>query len=260
MKIREVGDYLDGISPFIEKERTCDGWIVGDPDRELTAMAVAWMGTVEVIKEAGEAKANLLVVHEPLFYPDNTPDKAIPSSSKPVNVVRKKLLDEYGIVAYRCHDAWDTYPDIGVVDGWAQALGLGERVGGDTGAPVYEIPKVRLGDLAREVNKTMELDGVRVVGDLNRVVSRIGLGIGAWGGLGTMERLLLAGADVMIVGETVDWRTIRSAVDSGLAMIETSHAASEKYGIRNLARRLKAVFAPAPVHYIEVGSPWVMVS
>lgn len=259
MRIREVGDYLTEISPFIEKEHTCDGWKYGDPDRELTAIAVAWMGTLEVIEKAGNAKVNLLVVHEPLFYPDKTPDKAIPSTSKPVNVGRRKLLDEYGIVVYRCHDGWDTYPEFGVVDSWAQALGLGNRVGGDTGAPVYEIPKVQLGDLAGEVNKTMELDGVRVVGELDRVVAKAGLGIGAWGGLGIMERLLLAGADVMIVGETVDWRTMRAAVDSGLAIIETSHAPSEKYGVKNLARRLESVFGPAPVHYIEVGSPWVMV-
>lgn len=259
MRIREVGDYLTAISPFIEKERTCDGWLFGDPDRELAAMAVAWMGTIAVIEEAGGEKVNLLVVHEPLFYGDKTPDKAIPSTSKPVNLGRRKLLEEYGIVVYRCHDGWDTYPEIGVVDSWAAALGLGERVGGDTGAPVYEVPKIKLGDLAKKVNGIMELDGVRVIGGPDRVVSKVGLGIGAWGGLGIMERLMLGGADVMIVGETIDWKTIRSAVDSGLAMIETSHAPSEKYGVNNLARRLKSVFAPVPVHYIEVGSPWVMV-
>ena len=136
MRIREVGDYLTAISPFIEKERTCDGWLFGDPDRELAAMAVAWMGTIAVIEEAGGEKVNLLVVHEPLFYGDKTPDKAIPSTSKPVNLGRRKLLEEYGIVVYRCHDGWDTYPEIGVVDSWAAALGLG--AGGNLGLGVLE--------------------------------------------------------------------------------------------------------------------------
>jgi len=259
VKIGEVGQYLTQISPFIEKERTCDGWKFGDPDLELRGIGVTWMGTASAIKEAGEKRVNLLVVHEPLFYENQPGWTTIPSASKPVNIARRTALEEYGIAVYRCHDGWDTYPEMGIVDSWAAALGLGDRVAGTAGAPVYKIREAKLGELAKKINEIMGLDGVRVVGDLGRVVSMVGLGIGAWGSIGILERLLLAGAEVMIVGETTDWSTIRAAVDSGMAIIETSHATSENFGVWNLAERLKAVFSPVPVHYCEVGCPWTLV-
>jgi putative NIF3 family GTP cyclohydrolase 1 type 2 len=117
-----------------------------------------------------------------------------------------------------------------------------------------------LEQLARQVKERMQLDVVRVAGDLSRKVTRVGT---ACGGLGQLfnypEELAAMGAEVVVMGEVIDY-TIRHALELGLALIETSHVGSENYGLKNLADLLQRQFPDLRVIFFDSGTPWLWYS
>jgi putative NIF3 family GTP cyclohydrolase 1 type 2 len=96
------------------KGRTCDGLKWGKLDKPVARVAVAWMATLNVIRQAVSQGCDLIIHHEPLFYDhwDRDPRKksALPAKRK------KDLLKRNGITVYRVHDAWDFFPEYGVLD------------------------------------------------------------------------------------------------------------------------------------------------
>jgi len=102
------------------------------------------------------------------------------------------------------------------------------------------------------------MEHVRVAGDLDKVVSRVGL---PWGGLGLslntafMQSVIAHEPDVFIAGETDDYG-MRFAIDAGVPMIETSHATSEIPGMRHFAEDLADRYPGLGVVAFENPAPW----
>ena len=78
MKIQEIIDKIYAFHPSLgeREETTIDGLKIGNPDQECTGIATGIFASVEVIEEAHAAGANLLVVHEPVFYDHFDKDEA----------------------------------------------------------------------------------------------------------------------------------------------------------------------------------------
>jgi putative NIF3 family GTP cyclohydrolase 1 type 2 len=70
-----------------------------------------------------------------------------------------------------------------------------------------------------------------------------------------VDEAILAGADAIICGETLDY-AFRAAVDADVALIETAHVNSENPGVREYARLLAAKLTDTPVRFIDAGIPW----
>ena len=103
---------------------------------------------------------------------------------------------------------------------------------------------------------------LRLTGDPEQVVTRVGTMVG-----GLMQdrhikswETYLVDHDVQVIigGETNDFAQ-RFAVDSGIALIETCHSASEEPGLRNLADDLKSRFDGVEVVFHKEVVPWVTV-
>ena len=50
------------------QQRTVDTFKAGDPDKPVTAVAVTFMATYDVLKQATQQGCNFIITHEPTFY------------------------------------------------------------------------------------------------------------------------------------------------------------------------------------------------
>jgi len=88
---------------------------------------------------------------------------------------------------------------------------------------------------AGHVKERLGVPAVRVTGDLDREVRRVGLMAGAGAYVAEVAR---AGADVFFAGE-FKYDRLFSAVEHGLATVEAGHYATEAPGMRALAGRVE---------------------
>ena len=77
-------------------ERTNDTFKAGDPDTEVTGIAVTFMATYDVLKRASRAGCNFIITHEPTYY-HGADDKSrlVPDAVIKANYAKaKELADE----------------------------------------------------------------------------------------------------------------------------------------------------------------------
>lgn len=58
----------------VKREKTCDIFISGDPEKEVTRVAVCFKATAELIARAIDDGIELLITHEPVFCRENPDD------------------------------------------------------------------------------------------------------------------------------------------------------------------------------------------
>lgn len=241
-------------------EHTTDTFKAGDPDREVTTIAVAWKATWDALRQAHDFGAQLFVSHESICVRavngDPSPEVtfALPSE-KP----KFDWLEESGLVVYRCHDFWDRYPQEGVRWSWQQGLNLGGRVVADH-YPwlITEISPRPLKDLTSHVLekiKPLGQTGVQVFGDPNRMVSRVGTGTGVVSDLLPMMEL---GADVGIFTDDyfLHVRMGAHVNELGFPGIGVNHGVAEAWGIEALAGYLRRTFPEVDVIHIPQLCPY----
>ena len=91
MIAKELINALNEGSPTPEK--TCDTIKYGDEQKELKRVAVCMIGTADVIRAAHEWGADMLIVHEPIYY-----DHMDRVSDDPVTQAKLSLVTENDMV------------------------------------------------------------------------------------------------------------------------------------------------------------------
>ena len=260
MTAREIEAVVNDICPFesaIPGDAT--GLVFGDPATEVTGIATTWTPTVDVLKRAARERLNFILTHEVPFFPsaESAWYDTLPEEQRRPNVARRELLEAHNMVVCRCHSCWDRARHEGVADQAARRLGFENEVWVGRFQRVYEIEPTSLEDLCFQAKRAFGVDLVRVVGRLDQIISKVGV---AYGGLGQswncLEELFEHDADCVILGEMIDY-TARFAVDSGRALIETSHFASENPGMVNFARLLQQRLPELSVQFLDCGAPWI---
>lgn len=103
--MQELYDWTD--SNAANYEVTCDTLKAGDPEQELTRVATAMFATPDVIRQAENWGANLLIVHEPTFYDhwDNYETMAQTTGFKrEILDMKQKFIADHGMTIFRYHD------------------------------------------------------------------------------------------------------------------------------------------------------------
>lgn len=120
--------------------------------------------------------------------------------------------------------AYDLYP----LENVGESLGLG-RIG--------NISKMTLRDFAQHVKKSLDVKTVRVVGDLDAMVSKVAV-LGGDGNKYYMSAKL-KGADVYVTGD-IYYHTAHDAMMAGLNMVDPGHNVEKvmKKGVANLMSKL----------------------
>ena len=196
------------------------GLLVGRPRNEVRKALVSLDITDEVIAEAVQWKADLIVSHHPVIFHGQ---KSV-TDRDPVG--RRVLeLAEKGIAAICMHTNLDC-AEGGVNDVLAQALGIripehftGEGVGrcGWLAAPMA------LPEFVRFVSKTLDCNGVRYAG-AGKPVHRVAVGGGACGEF--EDAAIRAGCDTFVTSD-LSYHQFVDAKAKGINLIDAGHFPTE---------------------------------
>ena len=280
MKISEVIINLIKAHPPIDEKNTIDVVKYGDPNQECTGIVVTTYASIRVIRTAIEQGANLIVVHEPLFYRDADDIGWLEDNS--VFQEKRNLLDEGGIVVWRDHDhihggppaANPKHTDM-IYYGIMKTLGWEPYLIGNPKKPLlYDLPETTVGELARWLVEKLHLNGARIIGNSAARVKRVYLCEHISGDnfaghdhdSDTITQAEKGGYDVLIPLEIIDWTLseyIRDAMELGRAkaLIEVGHFNLEEAGMQYLAEWLPSVIGQEiPVVFVQSGDGFAYVS
>lgn len=133
-----------------------------------------------------------------------------------------------------------------------------KTVGGNQS--LITIEEQTLEELVGYLQDIFQSDGIRVVGDPNLNVSKVGLAVGAPGSARQIN-LLRDDIDVLIGGEVPEWETYQYVNDASLqkrkkAMILLGHINSEEAGMEYFAEWLNGLNPGVPVRFVANTIPF----
>ncbi len=261
----DIRNYLLENSPWVNPDRTVDTVKAGDPGRPVRKAGVCWFACADTIRQAHAAGCDLLICHEPVFWEHLAPESVW--RQREPGIEKQRLLDETGLVILRAHDSWDQWPEIGIRDSWAHALGLNKCIYASEETEthrfhaIYAIPEQPLREFAQILADRVKMlgeDSVQVMGDPERIVSRPALGVGC---IGPDREIVARGADVLIVcydGASY-WNVRERLFEQGAAIITVEHGTSEMPGMENMCRHLAEVFPQVEFQYFAAHpQPWTV--
>lgn len=215
------------------------GLLAGRSDREVRKVYVALDATDEVIENALNAGAEMLVTHHPLIF---SPMKKITDEDfigrRLVKIIREDLS------YYAMHTNYDV---LGMADLAGKILGLRDpevldetmKVNGETegiGRVGSLERKMTLEECSAFVKHKLKLDHVKVFGNMERDVTRIAVAPGS--GKSEISSALNKNADVLVTGDIGHHEGI-DAVERGLAVIDAGHYGTEYIFIEDMKAFLK---------------------
>lgn len=274
MKVKEILGHFKTIGTWVNWDKTVDQILFGDPKMQVNGIAVSWMPTFSNLSKAVDEGCNIFITHEALFAAkiDDTGNiidcpivkdlhaRWIAGKRKlekdDIWIKKMEWLEEKNLTVIRCHDFWDSYPDIGVHGAWAKWLGYTKPpIKVDNYYELHEIQETTLEELCKEILEKIRplgQDSIQVIGDLDKKISRITLGTGAASNYRDMHAF---GGEAIILTDdgTLLWESGQWAKDTGIPLIIVNHSLSEEPGMRSLAKYLKEIFPDIPVLQIPVG-------
>lgn len=231
-KVSDIYNYLCRMAPLqLQMDFDNSGLLVGRPEREVNKAILALDVSPDVIAEAIESKAQLIISHHPLIF----------SGIK--SVTDKKLLDlvENGIAVISMHTNLDIAPG-GVNDVLLSLLGakctdvLDEAGCGRVG---FLENQLDLNSFLVNCKKLLACNGVRYY-DAGRAVKNIAV-MGGSGG-DAIDAAFNKGCDTYVTAD-VKYHQFLKAAELGLNLIDADHFFTENPIIPVLCERLKAVFS-----------------
>jgi putative NIF3 family GTP cyclohydrolase 1 type 2 len=245
------------------KTDTVDTFKAGNPDAAVTGVVTTLFPTFRVLQAAAASGKNLIICHEPAFYDHYDQAADLLKDGDRVLADKKAFIEKNGLIVWRFHDHWHIRRPDGILQGMVRALGW-EKLQDPADPEMFSLPRVRLGDLCRELQSKLGTEEVRVVGNMDMILSRVSFLAGAPDSIEQMRSLGRADVDAAIIGETREWETLeyaRDAVDEGKAkaLIILGHVPSEEAGMEECARWLMTFVTEVPVEFIPSGLPYRVV-
>jgi putative NIF3 family GTP cyclohydrolase 1 type 2 len=243
------------------RKETVDTFKAGDPETRVTGIAVTMMATLDVLERASAKGLNFVITHEPTFYAHLDKPEGM-EESDPVWAEKRAFIEKHKMVVWRFHDHWHMRKPDGIESGMVHTLGW-ERFQRADNQYLFTMPETTVKRLAEEVAKKLDSPVVRVVGDPEMNVTKVGLSPGAAGFARESHALQRDDVEVLLVGETREWETVEYAADAMTegrkkALIVIGHIPSEQPGMEECARWLKGFVKDVPVEFVGAKQPfWV---
>jgi len=242
IETKELIRILDEIAPLSDQEEWDNSGIQIDMGRmEVNRILVCLEITREVVEEAISEDVDFIVTHHPLiFHGLRKIDKN--------DVTGSNLLDLIftGISVYSSHTCFDSTRG-GNNDDLATRLQLHRISRLAIPGQVYKAQSMatqgyldtpmRLADFAIYLDDVLEHPGgIKVSGDPDRVIKKVGLCTGAGGEFAYAAAA--AGCDVFISGD-VKHHEAQAAKEQGMCMIDAGHFGTEFIFTENMAKKLR---------------------
>ncbi|MDR3567872.1 MAG: Nif3-like dinuclear metal center hexameric protein [Syntrophobacteraceae bacterium] len=233
VRVKDILGWIDSWAPFrfAESWDNC-GLQVGNPQSSLTRVLVALDPSTPVLIEARDLGCECLVTHHPLLL---HPLRAIRTDSWPGSIVGRAVLSGISIIA--------AHTNLDVARNGTNAQ-LVELLGLNVTGPLEAEPSMcedsrywGMGlvglmpeettprSLAEALNAALGVASVRIAGDLEKKVRSVAVCAGSGGSL--LEKAVASGADLFVTGD-LKYHDARLAEESGIAVVDIGHFASEK--------------------------------
>lgn len=261
MTVQQVIDAILAYHPNIgEREATtCDTLKSGDPNTEVKGIVTAIAPTVDVIRKTIELGYNMIIVHEPTFYSHMDQTDWLEDKID-VYEEKKKLLDDHGIAIWRDHDHLHANHPDGIYTGFLRRTGWEKYLLVDPDKPNrFQIPETTVRELAKFLKEKLNLNAIRVIGNLDGKCSKVAIAGHLLPGQGKAAIELLDEYDVIIPGELIDWEVTCYARDAAQlgknkAIINTGHINREEPGMEYMSVWLKDLIDPSiPIQFVPAG-------
>jgi putative NIF3 family GTP cyclohydrolase 1 type 2 len=239
-----------------------DGLKDGDPATPVTGVAVTMMSTMDVLERAAGSGSNFVITHEPTFYSGNDSLVRLEQENDAVTAAKRAFIREHHMVVFRIHDHWHfplRVPDP-VITGVFRALDWSQYQH-DKSQPLLRLAPTTVKALALDISRRLDIRAMRVVGDPDMPVTKVGFlpGCPPW----DMQRAYLQRDDVevLVIGEAREWETIEYAADMETqgrrkALIVLGHVPSEQAGSGELVRWLRPRVPEVPVQEVTTAEPF----
>ncbi len=238
---------------------TVDTFKAGNPDTPVTGIAVTMMATMDVLQRASAKGLNFIITHEPTFYAHLDTPEGVPQDD-PVWAEKRAFIEKHNLVVWRFHDHWHLRKPDGIEAGNVHALGW-EKYQTPDNQYLFVIPETTVRDLAKQVAAKLGSSVLRVVGDPDMKVTKVGFSPGAAGSEREIQALERDNVQVLMVGETREWETVEYAADAvseghKKALIVIGHIPSEQPGMEECTRWLKGFVKDVPVEFVAAKQPF----
>src|SRR5690606_25844282 len=267
LQLRDVVAALERLyPPYTAQSWDRVGLVAGDPDQPVRRVHLAVDPTLEVIAEARDLGADLIVTHHPLLL--RGIHSVATTTAKGAAVTELVVND---IALYCAHTNADV-ADPGVGQALAEACGRtttealevteGQELGrvGDLPTPVF----LREFAAALVDRLPATAGGIRVAGPADGTVRRVAVLGGA--GDSSFEAVRSSGADVYVTADLRHHPALEAREEASLAggtpyLVDAGHFASESLWLPGLADRLMAELDAAAarleIHVSQVRTdPW----
>ena len=207
----------------------------------ITHVAVAVDASLQTIRSAVEAGANLLVVHHGLFW----------AGAQPLRgrlYERFRLLFAHDVAVYSSHLPLDVHPTLGNNARLARALALDPTEGFARFQSIMvglmgnaDVETSVLVDRATSIAVDSGGTLVTVGASPGRRTRRWAICSGAGASSDTLREAAAAGVDTLIVGEGAHHTGVE-APELGIAVLYAGHYATETFGVRAIGEELEQHF------------------
>ena len=237
-----------------------DGFKAGDPSTAVKGIATTAMATLDVLKEAVKANANLIVTYEPTFY--GRADGRGPAgfgADDPVIKAKREWIETNGLVVFRLRDHWQARKENDMVTALAGALGWSSRRVKNDDA-LYDISAATAEESVALIRRRLSIrGGLRAVGDRKATIRRVLLHPGPMTPAIMWQRY--SEVDLVLAGEVREWENTFYAADiftagEKRALVTIGRVVSEDPGMRACAEWLKTVVKGVPSKWIGAGDPY----
>lgn len=244
--VADVLNFIEGIAPpYMKMDWDNCGLLCGRKDKEVQKILVALDPFRNVIREAIDLGADLIVTHHPLIF--SAPLMAVNEDTETGRCVLE--LMEHGIAAINAHTNLDLAPG-GVNDILAQTLGL-QNI--EIINPIENYGLLRCGTVTEQplsafltvVKENLHCDGLRYV-DSGKPVRKVAVGGGSCAD--EMVEALDAGCDTFVTAD-VKYNQFRTAFELGLNLIDAGHFHTENPTMPVLAEKLAVKFPGVTVEF-----------
>jgi putative NIF3 family GTP cyclohydrolase 1 type 2 len=247
---------------------TVDTFTAGDPSTPVTGVVTTSLATLDVMRRAVKAGANMVVTSGPTFY--SRADSSTPSAGRgrgapaapPVDrvfVAKHEFIAANRLVVWRFSDHWRLRSPDGFVHGLIDTLGVSQAPTGSDPRHVT-VSATTLDALSRRVKAALNArGGMRIVGNPQVRLRTIAL----LPGTVPIQTMLavLPQVDAVIAGEIREWESseyARDMVTSGRnkGLILIGRTLSEDPGMKACAQWLERIIPDAPVRWLPAGDPF----
>lgn len=223
------------LSPGLFKDFAPNGLQV-EGAATITRVVTGVTATQALIDAAIEYEADAILVHHGYFWKNEAP-QIVGMKYRRISSLIKHDINLFGY-----HLPLDAHPVLGNNAGLADAIGLLNRRGLQSGLPLSESIGV-VGDLPKSLSPEDFRQSVERAVERGVLFECVGskpirtVALCTGGAQGYIDQAIDAGADVFITGE-VSEQTIHFAREMGIHFIAAGHHATERFGVRALAKFL----------------------